>query len=127
MERKEIASYGLGVSRCLSSLGIGIRLTRFVDMAIAVPGVVVSTNDVISIENSLDSLFDLQNETTGQLQYAGSPFPAILSFTYHLYTLIGVADHYLYTVSLSVYSYPSLAEPIHMGLEVRVRSEVCRD
>jgi hypothetical protein len=70
-------------------------------MAIAVPGVVVSTNDVISIENSLNSLFAVQNATTGQLPYAGQPFPAILSFTYHLYTLIGVADHYLYTVSSS--------------------------
>ncbi|KAF2851580.1 glycoside hydrolase family 78 protein [Plenodomus tracheiphilus IPT5] len=67
------------------------------DAAIAVPGVVASTNDVISIENSLNSLFDIQNTTTGQLPYAGRPFPTILSFTYHLYTLIGVADHYLYT------------------------------
>jgi hypothetical protein len=70
------------------------------DMAIAVPAVAVSTNDVISIENSLNSLFDVQT-ATGQLPYAGRPFPQIFSFTYHLYTLIGVADHYLYTVSLS--------------------------
>lgn len=69
-------------------------------MAIAVPGVVVSTNDVVSIENSLNSLFDVQNSSSGQLPYAGRPFPSILSFTYHLYTLIGVADHYLYTVSI---------------------------
>jgi hypothetical protein len=67
-------------------------------MAIAVPGVVVSTNDIISIENSLNSLFDVQNASNGQLPYAGRPFPTIVSFTYHLYTLIGVADHYLYTV-----------------------------
>ena len=69
-------------------------------MAIAVPAVVVSTNDVISIENSLNSLFDVQNTTGGQLPYAGRPFPTTFSFTYHLYTLIGVADHYLYTVGL---------------------------
>jgi hypothetical protein len=69
-------------------------------MAIAVPGVVVSTNDVVTIQNSLNSLFDLQNRTTGQLPYAGRPFFSVLSFTYHLYTLIGVADHYLYTVRL---------------------------
>jgi hypothetical protein len=67
-------------------------------MAIAVPGVVVSTNDVISIENSLNSLFDIQNQTNGLLPYAGRPFVSTVSFTYHLYTLIGVADHYLYTV-----------------------------
>lgn len=71
-------------------------------MAIAVPGVVVSTNDVISIETALDSLFKVQNDTTGRLPYAGQPFPPdAVSFTYHLYTLIGVADHYLYTVSSS--------------------------
>lgn len=68
-------------------------------MAIAVPAVVASTNDVVSIENALNSLFDIQNSTTGQLPYAGRPFRSVLSFTYHLYTLIGVADHYLYTVS----------------------------
>ncbi|KAF2825660.1 Six-hairpin glycosidase [Ophiobolus disseminans] len=83
-----------------SALVDGAKRDRLVwagDMAIAVPGVVVSTNDVISIENSLDALFDQQNTTTGQLPYAGQPFPFMLSFTYHLYTLIGVADHYLYT------------------------------
>lgn len=67
-------------------------------MSIAVPGIVVSTNDVISVQNSINSLFDLQNRTTGQLPYAGRPFFSVLSFTYHMYTLIGVADHYLYTV-----------------------------
>ncbi|CAI6340208.1 unnamed protein product [Periconia digitata] len=70
------------------------------DMAIAVPAVVTSTNDIISIENSLNSLFDSQNASTGQLPWGGKPFPSILSFTYHLYTLIGVADHYLYTGNL---------------------------
>ncbi|KAJ4305170.1 hypothetical protein N0V90_000701 [Kalmusia sp. IMI 367209] len=86
-----------------SALTDGAKRDRLVwagDMAIAVPGVVTSTNDVISIENSLNSLFAVQNSTTGQLPYAGRPFPSILSFTYHLYTLIGVADHYLYTGNL---------------------------
>ncbi|KAF2738067.1 Six-hairpin glycosidase [Polyplosphaeria fusca] len=83
-----------------SALVDGAKRDRIVwagDMAIAVPGVVVSTDDVITIENSLNSLFDIQNTTTGQLPYAGRPFPSSLSTTYHLYTLIGVADHYLYT------------------------------
>ena len=70
-------------------------------MAIAVPAVVVSTDDVISVENALNSLFAVQNQTTGVLPYAGRPFFSVVSFTYHLYTLIGVADHYLYTVRLS--------------------------
>ena len=75
-----------------------INETR-VDMAIAVPGVVVSTNDVVSIENSLNSLFDIQDPNSGQLPYSGRPISSTLSFTYHLYTLIGVANHYLYTVN----------------------------
>ncbi|OAL46544.1 Six-hairpin glycosidase [Pyrenochaeta sp. DS3sAY3a] len=90
-----------------SALVDGAKRDRLVwagDMAIAVPGVVVSTNDVISIENSLNSLFDVQNSSTGQLPYAGRPFPSILSFTYHLYTLIGVADHYLYTGDIAYLS-----------------------
>ena len=66
-------------------------------MAIAVPGAVVSTNDVVTIENSINSLFDIQHKT-GQLPYAGRPWADTLSFTYHLYTLIGVADHFVYTV-----------------------------
>lgn len=70
-------------------------------MAIAVPGLVVSTNDLISVANSLDSLFNLQNTTTGQLPYAGVGFRPSFSATYHLYTLIGVADHYLYSGNLT--------------------------
>ncbi|KAH7139398.1 Six-hairpin glycosidase-like protein [Dendryphion nanum] len=83
-----------------SALVDGAKRDRLVwagDMAIAVPAVVVSTNDVVSIENSINSLFNIQDRSSGQLPYAGRPFPTILSFTYHLYTLIGVADHYLYT------------------------------
>jgi hypothetical protein len=84
-----------------SALVDGAKRDRLVwagDMSIAVPGIAVSTNDLISIRNSLDSLFNVQNTSTGQLPYAGVPFPSILSFTYHLYTLIGVADFYLYSV-----------------------------
>lgn len=82
-----------------SALVDGAKRDRLVwagDMAIAVPGIAVSYNDMISVENSLDSLFNVQNSTTGQLPYAGIPFPSIYSATYHLYTLIGVADYYLY-------------------------------
>ncbi|KAL6709102.1 hypothetical protein ACN47E_001918 [Coniothyrium glycines] len=92
--------YNTTITNGTSALVDGAKRDRLVwagDMAIAVPGVVVSTNDVVSIETSLNSLFDVQNSSTGQLPYAGRPFPLILSFTYHLYTLIGVADHYLYT------------------------------
>lgn len=84
-----------------SALVDGAKRDRLVwagDMAIAVPGVVSSTNDLISIQNSLNSLFDIQ-KSTGQLPYAGRPFRDSLSHTYHLYTIIGVADYFLYSVS----------------------------
>ncbi|KAL5377978.1 hypothetical protein DPSP01_009424 [Paraphaeosphaeria sporulosa] len=95
--------YNYTITNGSSALTDGAKRDRLVwagDMAIAVPGVVASTNDVVSIENSLNSLFAVQNRTTGQLPYAGRPFFSVLSFTYHLYTLIGVTDHYLYTGNL---------------------------
>ena len=73
------------------------RLVWAGDMAIAVPAITVTTYDLISIENALDSLFNVQNQSDGRLPYAGIPFPPTYSATYHLYTLIGVADHYLYS------------------------------
>lgn len=75
------------------------RLVWAGDMAIAVPAIVVSYDDLISVANSLDSLFAIQNQT-GRLPYAGDPFPDSVSFTYHLYTLIGVSDYYLYSGDL---------------------------
>ena len=69
------------------------------DMAIAVPSIFVSTNDLGTVKNSLDSLLRLQNSSTGALPYAGAPFGQLLpifSFTYHLYSLIGIYDYYLY-------------------------------
>lgn len=81
-----------------STLTDGAKRDRLVwsgDMAIALPGIAVSTYDLISIRNALDSLFNLQN-TDGQLPYAGYPFNelGVVSFTYHLYGLIGVANVY---------------------------------
>ncbi|KAI0670135.1 bacterial alpha-L-rhamnosidase domain protein [Trametes maxima] len=85
-----------------SALTDGAKRDRLVwsgDMAIAVPGIAVTTFDLISIRNSLDSLFVLQNTTTGLLPYAGFPFNLLgsVSFTYHLYALIGVANFYLWS------------------------------
>ena len=79
-----------------STLTDGAKRDRLVwsgDMAIAVPGIAVTTFDLISIRNALDSLFNLQN-ANGQLPYAGYPFSELgaVSFTYHLYALIGVAN-----------------------------------
>ena len=64
-------------------------------MSIAVPSIAVTTSDLISIRNSLDSLFILQS-ADGMLPYAGYPFNELgaISFTYHLYGLIGAANFY---------------------------------
>ncbi|KAI0639170.1 bacterial alpha-L-rhamnosidase domain protein [Trametes polyzona] len=84
-----------------SALTDGAKRDRLVwsgDMAIAVPGIAVTTFDLISIRNALDSLFVLQS-SNGQLPYAGYPFneQGVVSFTYHLYALIGVGNFYLYS------------------------------
>lgn len=92
------------ISNGTSVLTDGAKRDRLVwagDMAIAVPALVASTNDLISVTNALDSLFNLQDPTTGQLPYAGVGFRQTFSATYHLYTLIGVADHYLYSGDIS--------------------------
>lgn len=86
-----------------SALVDGAKRDRLVwagDMAIAVPSIAASYNDMASVANSLDSLFNLQNSTTGQLPYAGIPFPSEYSATYHMYSLIGVADYYMYADAL---------------------------
>ena len=73
------------------------------DMAIAVPSMAVSTFELSTIRNSLDSLLVLQNRSTGALPYAGRPFGTampIFSFTYHLYSLVGIYDYYLYSGDL---------------------------
>ncbi|KIW91984.1 uncharacterized protein Z519_06966 [Cladophialophora bantiana CBS 173.52] len=70
------------------------------DMSIAVPSIFVSANDLPTVRNSLDSLLRLQNSSTGALPYAGMPFGQempVFSFTYHLYSLIGIYDYYLYS------------------------------
>ena len=92
-----------------SVLTDGAKRDRLVwpgDMSISAPGILVSTNDMVTIKNSLDSLLILQNATTGQLPYAGTPFAQVFqklngaagfSFTYHLYSLIGMSYYYTFT------------------------------
>ncbi|KAI0359164.1 bacterial alpha-L-rhamnosidase domain protein [Trametes cingulata] len=87
-----------------SALTDGAKRDRLVwsgDMEIEIPSIAVSTFDLISIQNSLDSLFKLQ-DVSGALPFAGYPFNELLaplhlfSFTYHLHALIGVANVYLW-------------------------------
>ncbi|KAJ9615742.1 hypothetical protein H2200_001819 [Cladophialophora chaetospira] len=91
------------ISNGTSVLVDGAKRDRLVwpgDMAIAVPSIFVSTSDLITVRNSLDSLLRLQSSSTGALPYAGVPFGQrvpVFSFTYHLYALIGIYDYYLYS------------------------------
>ncbi|KAH8679112.1 bacterial alpha-L-rhamnosidase domain protein [Tricladium varicosporioides] len=73
------------------------------DMSVALPSIFVSTNDLESARNALDSLVSLQNASTGLMPYAGFPFSDldIVSFTYHLYTLIGISYYYQYSGDLA--------------------------
>lgn len=84
-----------------SALVDGAKRDRLVwpgDLAIGIPSIFASTNDLETIAVSLDSLFAEQNTTTGMLPYAGTPpFTTTYSPTYHLYNLIDVAYYYLYT------------------------------
>lgn len=90
------------VANGTSVLVDGAKRDRLVwpgDIAISGPSTFVSTNDMDSIENGLNSLLLLQN-SSGALPYAGVPFAKLglgFSFTYHLYSLIDIHDYYLYT------------------------------
>ncbi|KAL8657012.1 MAG: hypothetical protein Q9226_002339 [Calogaya cf. arnoldii] len=72
------------------------------DMAIAVPGIAVSTYDMIAVRTALDSLFIRQYDD-GALPYAGPPmgYGGEFSDTYHLHTLLGVWNYVLFTNDVS--------------------------
>lgn len=72
------------------------------DMSIAVPGIAVSTYDMIAVRNALDTLFAHQY-WDGSLPYAGPPmgFRGEFSDTYHLHTLLGVYNYVLYSGDLN--------------------------
>lgn len=63
------------------------------------PSIAYSTYNMDAIRNSLESLLVLQT-ADGLLPYVGIPFNVIInqvSYTYHLHTLIGIHNYYLYT------------------------------
>lgn len=90
------------IANASSVLADGAKRDRLVwpgDMVVSFPSMLTSTNDKITVTNSLDSLFERQNTTTGMMPYAGVPFPLIYSATYHLHNLIGAAQIYILDVS----------------------------
>lgn len=71
------------------------------DMTIAVPGIAVSTYDMLAVRNALDVIYDHQY-ADGSMPYAGPPMGAFGEFsdTYHLHTLIGTYFYVLYSGDL---------------------------
>ncbi|KAF6831860.1 alpha-l-rhamnosidase a [Colletotrichum plurivorum] len=64
------------------------------DMYIAVPGIAVSTYDMLAVRNALDVLYEHQY-SDGSLPYAGPPlgYRGEFSDTYHLHTLLGTYNY----------------------------------
>jgi len=71
------------------------------DMTVQTPSIFVSTNDLESVQNAINALLELQL-SSGLLPYAGYPFSTlgVVSFTYHLHSLIAIAYYYHYTGDL---------------------------
>ena len=67
-------------------------------MAISLPTIAVSTYDIISVRNALDSLFNFPS-ASGLFPYAGYPVSLgnYTSFTYNLYTLIAMGNVFQWT------------------------------
>ncbi|EPE33595.1 Six-hairpin glycosidase [Glarea lozoyensis ATCC 20868] len=72
------------------------------DMTIAVPGIAVTTYDMLAIRNALNTIYDHQY-SDGGMPYAGPPMGALHEFsdTYHLHTLIGTYEYVLYSGDLA--------------------------
>ena len=67
------------------------------DVGISGATTYVSTNDTTSLRNVLQRMYDSQNSSSGELPYAGPPFNFAGSDTYHLWSLIGTYNYYLYS------------------------------
>ncbi|KAI0084355.1 Six-hairpin glycosidase, partial [Irpex rosettiformis] len=70
------------------------------DMGVAVPTQFVSTNDLLPARNALATMFAAINPTTGELPMSGPPLSIQGSDTYHMWTLIGTHNYYLYSGDL---------------------------
>ncbi|KAJ3524477.1 hypothetical protein NM688_g8554 [Phlebia brevispora] len=67
------------------------------DMGVAVPTQFVSTNDLLPTKNALSTLFSYMDPLTGALPESGPPLLQMGSDTYHMWTLIGVHNYFLYS------------------------------
>lgn len=71
------------------------------DMTIAVPGIAVSTYDMLAIRNALETIYEHQYGD-GSIPYAGPPIGTFGQFsdTYHLHHLLGTYMYVLYSGDL---------------------------
>lgn len=67
------------------------------DMGVAVPTQFVSTNDLLPARNALSTMFSFLDPRTGALPESGPPLLQMGSDTYHMWTLIGVHNYFLYS------------------------------
>ncbi|KAM3079487.1 hypothetical protein ACMFMG_005911 [Clarireedia jacksonii] len=68
------------------------------DMGIAVPSTFVSVGDDLdSVKNALQVMYNYQNNVTGAFPEAGPPLLQLGSDTYHMWTMIGTYNYVLYT------------------------------
>ncbi|KAH9832466.1 Six-hairpin glycosidase [Rhodofomes roseus] len=67
------------------------------DLGISLPTQFVSTNDLVTTRNALDTLYAMQS-ASGALPYSGPPISATAgSDTYHAWTLVGTYTYVLYS------------------------------
>ncbi|KAH8205366.1 hypothetical protein TruAng_000445 [Truncatella angustata] len=67
------------------------------DLGVAVPASFYSTGDLESTRNGLQSLYDYQDETTGELPFSGVPLSATHCVSYHMWTMIGTYNYVFYS------------------------------
>ncbi|KDN65447.1 putative bacterial alpha-L-rhamnosidase domain-containing protein [Colletotrichum sublineola] len=90
---------GVGASLLLD----GAKRDRWVwpgDMGVAVPSAFVSTGDLESARNALQTMFDFQRPS-GIFPRAGPPYLDATSDTYHMWTMIGAYNYVLFSGDLA--------------------------
>ncbi|KAG7132579.1 hypothetical protein HYQ45_009096 [Verticillium longisporum] len=95
---KNDAWLGVGESLLLD----GAKRDRWIwpgDMGVAVPAAFVSTGDLESARNAIETMFEFQ-EPSGIFPRAGPPYLDATSDTYHMWTMIGAYNYVLYSGDL---------------------------
>ncbi|TVY48327.1 hypothetical protein LCER1_G008126 [Lachnellula cervina] len=66
------------------------------DLTVALPSILISTGDLDGLKNTIQVLLNDQ-QSTGELPFAGPGLNIFGSDTYHMATLIGTYDYFLFT------------------------------